>query len=180
MKTTRARKLEMNPVSRIMAILSFIVLLSVSWTTVSAQTGSVNFSGTWAFNESKSTQSEGGFRFAPALLAVNHSGTNIDIESTSNGPNGEFKSNSKYTTDGKECSNTMFGDNIRKSLVTWSADKKSLVFSHTMNFERDGQSMEMKSTETWKINESDKTLAIESVFNTPNGEMRRTNVYDKK
>jgi hypothetical protein len=74
----------------------------------------------------------------------------------------------------------MFGDNIRKSLVTWSADKKSLVFSHTMNFERDGQSMEMKSTETWKINESDKTLAIESVFNTPNGEMRRTNVYDKK
>jgi len=145
MKTTRFLNLKMYPVNRINLILTLAFLMSLSWYGVSAQTGDVNFTGTWAFNESKSTQSEGGFRFAPSLLVVNHSGTGIDIESTSNGPNGEFKSNSKYTTDGKECSNKIFGDNIRKSLVNWSADKKSLVFSHTMNFERDGQSMEMKS-----------------------------------
>lgn len=160
----------------IMAVIGFFFAFSG----VAAQTGSNNFTGTWVFNESKSTQSEGGFRFAPTQLVVSHSSTNLSIEGTSNGPNGEFKTNSKYTTDGKECSNTAFGDNIRKSVVKWTDDGKSLVFSHMMNFERDGQSMEMKSTETWKLNDSDKTLAIESVFNTPNGEMRRTNVYDKK
>ena len=180
MKTQRSLHLKRNPAYRIQVILTLTVLLLLSWSAISAQTGSLNFTGTWVFNESKSTQSEGGFRFAPTQLVVNQSGTNLDIEGTSNGPNGEFKSSSKYTTDGKECSNTAFGDNIRKSVVNWTSDGKSLVFSHTMNFERDGQSLEMKSTETWKINDSDKTLAIESVFNTPNGEMRRTNVYDKK
>jgi hypothetical protein len=161
--------------------MTLIALFFAYYCTLSAQTGSVNFSGTWAFNESKSTQPEGGGpRFAPTELVVNHSGVNLDIESTMNGPNGEFKSSSKYTSDGKECSNTAFGDNIRKSVVKWSDDGKSLIFSHTMNFERDGQSMEFKSTETWKINDADKTLSIESVFNTPNGEMKRTNVYDKK
>jgi hypothetical protein len=49
-----------------------------------------------------------------------------------------------------------------------------------MNFERDGQTNEFKSSETWKINDSDKTLVIETVFNGPNGEMKSTNVYDKK
>ena len=118
---------------------------------------------------------------AATSMVITQDGNNLTIDRTSQGPNGEdFKSTSKFTLDGKECVNTVFGNNTMKSIVTWSADKKSLGFAHTMNFERDGQTNEFKSSETWKINDADKTMAIETVFNGPNGEMKITNVYDKK
>jgi hypothetical protein len=157
------------------------LLFLSSASSILAQTGSVNFSGIWAFNESKSTQSQGGFRMAPSMMTITQEGTNLTIERTSRGQNGEdMKSTYKYTLDGKECVNTIFGNNTRKSIVTWSADGKTLTFAHTMKFEMDGQSNEMKSSEAWKINDSDKTLVIETVMNTPDGEMKSTNIYDKK
>lgn len=144
-----------------------------------AQSGSTNFSGTWAFNESKSSPSQGGFRMAPGKLVITHSGINLAVERTSSGPNGDFVSNDKFTTDGNECVNTMFGDNTRKSTVKWSPDGKSLLFSHYMKFEMQGETREMTTAETWKLNDAT-TLSVETSFNTPNGEVKNTNVYDKK
>lgn len=142
---------------------------------ISAQ--SANFSGTWTFNESKSTQAQGGMRFAPSLMVITQEGNNLTVDRTSKNQNGEdVKSTLKYTLDGKECVNTAFGTNTRKSNVTWSADKKSLLFAHTMTFNDN----EFKTKETWKINDADKTLAVETVFNGQDGEMKATNVYDKK
>ena len=152
-----------------------VVILFVANSTTFAQGGKANFSGTWAFNESKSTPSQGGPRMAATSMTITQDGNNLTVDRTSQGPDGEMKTTSKFTLDGKECVNTIFGDNTRKSVVTWSADGKALNFAHTMNF--NGQ--EFKSTESWKIND-DKTLAIETVFNGPNGEMKATNVYDKK
>ncbi|MGB4293417.1 MAG: hypothetical protein WBJ37_11130 [Bacteroidales bacterium] len=149
------------------------ILMSLSVAKSNAQ---VNFSGTWVLNETKSSPVEGGFRFAPTTINITHNGNELSVQSTMQGPDGDFTFNSKYTLDGKECSNVLFQENVRKSVVQWSADKKSLTFTHTMNFNGN----EFKSTETWTLNETDKTLAIENVFNTPNGEMRMTNVYDKK
>jgi hypothetical protein len=164
----------------VLAFFSFFgFFILTSFVNTIAQTGT-DFSGTWVLNESKSTQPEGGFSMAPVSMVITQEGINLTVERTSNGPNGdEFKSTAKFTTDGKECSNTMFRDNVRKSIVKWSPDKKSLMFDHSMTFERDGQTNEFKSSETWKLN-ADKTLAVETVFNTPNGEMKSTNVYDKK
>jgi hypothetical protein len=154
---------------------TLLVIFSFS-ALISAQTGSVNFSGTWAFNESKSSPSEGGFRFAPSQLVITQNGVDLSVESARSGPDGsDSKSTAKYTTDGKECSNTAFGDNVRKSVVKWSSDGKSLVFSHTMSFNGN----EMKTSETWKLTDG-KTLSVESSFTTPDGEMKSTNVYDKK
>jgi hypothetical protein len=145
----------------------FTFFILASFTTIIAQTGT-DFSGTWVLNESKSTQPEGGFRMAPVSMVITQDGINLTVERTSNGPNGdEFKSTAKFRY------------NVRKSIVKWSPDKKSLVFDHSMTFERDGQTNEFKSSETWKLN-ADKSLAVETVFNTPNGEMSSTNVYDKK
>ena len=158
---------------------TFLFLLYAS--AIFAQTGSVNFSGTWAFNESKSTPSEGGFRMGPSLMVITLDGNNLSYESTRKNQDGEdVKSTSKFTLDGKECVNTVFGTNTRKSIVTWSADKKTLSFAHTMNFEREGQTTEFKSSETWKINDADKTLAIETTMNFQGEERKITNVYDKK
>jgi hypothetical protein len=167
--------------SRTVFLAAFLLaLLFLSGATETfAQTRSVNFSGTWAFNESKSTQAE--FRFAPSLMVVTQEGNNLSIESTRRNQNGEdVKSTSKFTLDGKECSNAAgFGNSTRKSLVTWSADGKTLNFAHTMKFERDGETQEFKSSESWKIN-ADNTLAVETTMNFQGNENKTTNVYDKK
>lgn len=154
----------------------FVLMFLYNATTLQAQTGSVNFSGTWTFNESKSTQSE--FRFAPSLMTVTQEGNNMSIESTRRGmDNEEVKGTAKYTLDGKECSNPGFQNNPRKSVLTWSADGKTLTFTHSNKF-GDGD-QEFKYTETWKIN-PDKTLAVETTMNFQGQENKTTNVYDKK
>jgi hypothetical protein len=165
----------------IKSLLGTFILLLLMVSAMKAQTGKVNFSGTWAFNEAKSTPAEGGFRMGATSYVITQDGINLTVESTRAGRDGqETKTTAKYTLDGKECSNMAFGTNVQKSVVTWSADGKSLTFSNTMNFERDGATTEFKSTQIWKINEADKTFVLESVMNTPNGEMKTTNVYDKK
>jgi hypothetical protein len=158
-------------------VLLMLIMVSVS----NAQTGSVNFSGTWAFNEAKSTPTEGGFRMGAGSFVIKQEGNNLTVERTSPGMDGaEMKTTSKFTLDGKECSNVAFGSATRKSIVKWSADGKSLSFSHVMNFDMNGETTEIKSSEIWKLNEADKTLIMDTVFNSPNGEMKSTNVYDKK
>jgi hypothetical protein len=157
-------------------ILSLLVVSSLN-----SQTGGVNFTGSWAFNETKSSPAQGGFRMGSGSYVITQDGNNLTAERTSTGPDGtERKTTSKYTLDGKECSNTVFNTMVQKSIVQWSADGKSLNFSNTMNMERDGTTTEFKSTQTWKINDADKTLIMESVFNGQNGEVKTTNVYDKK
>jgi hypothetical protein len=156
-----------------------LILLSGSLS-IQAQTAKMDFSGTWAFNESKSTQAEGGFRFAPTKMVITQDGNNLSVERTSVRQGGEeFKSTDKFTLDGKECVNPMFNSS-RKTMVKWSEDGKTLAFSHTMSFDRDGQTQEFKTSEIWKYNETDKTLAVETSFTGPNGEMKLSNVYDKK
>ena len=166
-KTTRA-------ISTIVLLITFISLAAVQ-----AQSGSADFSGTWAFNESKSSPSQGNFRMAPGKLVITHNGINLAVERTSSGPNGDIVSNDKFTTDGNECVNTLFGNNTRKSTVKWSPDGKSLLFSHYMKFEMQGETREMTTSETWKLNDPS-TLSVETSFNGPNGEVKNTNVYDKK
>jgi hypothetical protein len=156
-----------------------IALLILSGTTTAlGQTGSVNYAGTWAFNESKSSQAE--FRFAPSLMVITQEGNNLTVESTRKNQDGEeVKGTAKYTLDGKECSNPGFGNNARKSVLTWSSDGKTLNFSHSSKFDRNGETTEFKYTETWKIN-ADKTLAVETTMNFQGQENKTTNVYDKK
>jgi hypothetical protein len=154
-----------------------VVILFLANSSTFAQAGKTNFSGTWAFNETKSTPSQGGFRMAATLMTITQDGNNLTVDRTSKNQDGDdVKSTYKFTLDGKESVNTVFGTNTRKSIITWSADGKSLNFAHTMNFNGD----DFKSTETWKINETDKTLSVETSMNFQGEERKATNVYDKK
>jgi hypothetical protein len=158
------------------AVVIFLIANSTSY----AQSGKTNFTGTWAFNESKSTPAEGGFRFAASQMVITQEGNNLSSENTRKNQDGEdVKSSLKYTLDGKESVNPAFGNSTRKSVLTWSADGKVLSFAHSMNFERDGQTQEFKSTESWKLTD-DKTLSVETVMNFQGEERKTTNVYDKK
>lgn len=139
-----------------------------------------NFSGTWAFNESKSDFGGSQFRFAATTMVVTQAGNVLTVESTMPGRDGgEMKTTSKYNLDGTVSENPMF-NTTRKSTVAWSADKASMTIASTMTFERDGESREMKSTETWKLTEGGKVLMLESVRPGRDGEMKITVAYDKK
>jgi len=139
-----------------------------------------NFSGIWGFNESKSNFGDSRFRFAATSMVVTQQGNTFTVESTIPGRDGgEMKTTSKYNLDGSISENPMF-NTTRKSIVTWSADKTALTITSTMTFERDGQSREMKTTETWKLAEGGKVLIIESIRPGRDGEMKTTAAYDKK
>ena len=140
-----------------------------------------NFSGTWAFNESKSNFGESQFRFAATLMVVTQDANTLTVESTMPGRDGEeMKTSAKYTLDGKVSENPMF-NSTRKSTVTWSADKSSLIIASTMTFDMGGETREMKSTETWKLSEGGKLLSVESVRpGRDGGEMKTMAAYDKK
>ena len=157
-----------------------VVVITMLFCSVASAQSPVNFSGNWAFNESKSNLGDGPMRMAPITIAVTQEGNNLSTERTMTGRDGnEIKMSGKYTLDGKECENSGFMNMKMKSTVTWAADKKSFTIASTTVFNMNGESMEMKSTEIWKL-EGDKTLKMESTNTTPNGEMSRTLVYDKK
>ena len=148
--------------------------------TTSGLFAQANFSGTWAFNESKSNFGGSEFRFAATTLVVTQDANTLTVESTMPGRDGgEMKSSAKYTLDGNVSENPMF-NTTRKSTVTWSADKTSFTIASTMTFERDGESREIKSTDVWKLAEGGKVLLIESTRPGHDGEMKTTVAYDKK
>jgi hypothetical protein len=147
---------------------------------VSAQNGTINFSGNWALNESKSKLGDGPFKMAASTLTVKQEKNNLSIERVMSGPDGqEMKMTAKYTMDGKECVNSGMMEMKTKSTVTWSDDKISITISSITFFSMNGDNMEMKATEIWKL-EGEKVLKIQSVNDSPDGEIKTSLVYDKK
>jgi len=145
---------------------------------LSAQT--VNFSGTWVLNESKSKFGDAQFRMAAATLTVKQEGNTLTTERNMSSPDGqEMKMTAKYTLDGKECENVGFMESKTKSTVKWSADNKSITIASTTIFNMNGDSMEMKGSETWTL-DGDKILKMETSNTMPDGEMKTSLVYDKK
>jgi hypothetical protein len=156
----------------------FFYLFSVG---TSAQTGSISFSGTWAFNESKSNQGEGGFRMAAKKLVIIQDPNNLSIERTRVRQTGEESIiKEKYTLDGKESTNPVFNEITKKSTVSWSADKKSLTITSKMVFDMNGESTEIKTVEVWKLSDGGKSLTIDSTSSSTRGEQKVTLVYDKQ
>jgi len=144
-----------------------------------AQGAKANFSGSWTFNESKSNLGEGrGFRSA-SQMTVTQDGNNLSVARTRANRDGEATTTTeKYTLDGKESVNTA-GFGPSKTVVTWSADGKTLNFAITRTFDRNGESMEMKSTEAWSLTDAN-TLSLLSTSTFRDTERKTTSVYDKK
>jgi hypothetical protein len=141
-----------------------------------------NFSGTWALNESKSNFGESQFRFAATTLVATQDAKVLTVETTRPGMDGnETKSTAKYNLDGTVSENTGFGNSVRKSTVTWSADKAFITIASTMTFDMNGETRTMNSSETWKLSEGGKVLLLDNVMpGFEGGEMKTTAAYDKK
>lgn len=139
-----------------------------------------NFTGNWTLNEAKSPTPENGFRMGATKMKAIQTEMSLNLDRTFSGRDGEeIVSKETFTLDGKECENLFFQNMKRKSVVTWSTDGKILTISSTTLFERDGETMEMKSSETFKLSDDGKELQVEVSFNTPNGDMKSTVVYNR-
>ena len=139
-----------------------------------------NFAGSWVLNEAKSPMPESGFRMGATKLTATQDDLKLSLESTFKGQNGEdMVSKEVVTLDGKECENTFFQTMKRKSTAVWSADGKVLTINSVTLFERDGETMEMKSSEIIKLSDDGTELHMDVSFSTPNGDMKSTMVYNK-
>ncbi len=163
---------------------SFLLIISMALllvgTTAAFVLRKADFKGDWTFNEGKSKLGEGRFRMAPQKLKVTSEGESITIERTNNTPNGETATSSeKLTFDGKATESTVFGSAKKSSVAAWSANGEELTINATLNFERDGQTFEVKTTEVWKLLDGGKTLSIDYTSVSQRGTNNQTFVYDK-
>ena len=131
-----------------------------SFTTVADR---ANFSGDWKLDESKSELGEFGGRVARSIKA-DQKDNDITIERTTPGFNGgdPVTTTVTLTYDGKVTESEGFGGSKRKSTASWSGDGSTLTVNNTIIFERDGQTNEFKSTETWTVNKRRLTFCCHS------------------
>lgn len=141
----------------------------------------VDFSGVWAFNESKSNLGDDNRRRGDSKLTVKQEDNLLTVDRVRQNRQGEeVTTNEKFTLDGKESKNMGPRDREIITIVNWTADKKGLIFKSTRSFERQGETFEIKSEQTWSLSDDGKTLTIESTSTSPRGERKATYVYDKK
>ena len=137
-----------------------------------------DFSGEWKLNESKSNL--GQFGRAARKLKIEGSVESMAIQrALTNQAGEEVTSNEKLTFDDKESESTVFGSAKKKSKAKWSDDGKKLTVKSTIAFERNGETMEIKSTEVWSLSEDGKTLTIETESTSSFGTNNTKLVYDK-
>ncbi len=131
-----------------------------------------DFSGSWTLNTSKSKLGERSF--APKSVVIVQTKSDISIETRSEFQGEERVRKSKYTLDGKECTNKGFRDMDVKSTAVWSADKKSLTI--TSKIQMDNGDMTMKSV--YKMDGAN--LVNQSSSSSSMGDRSETQVFDKK
>ncbi len=152
---------------RIYAVAVLMMLLSS--TVVLAKP---NFSGEWKMNSGKSDY---GMMPVPSsnIMKITHSDPDLRVVTTQVGEQGEFTSDSKYTTDGKECVNK-FREMDRRSTLKWDGD--TLTVESKMDFQGNAVTI----SEKWSLSEDGKTLTIQRHFSAPQGEGDVKTVLEKQ
>ena len=142
---------------------------------------SVDFSGEWKLNEQKSELGQFGGRSAKTIKVTSSDAKGISIERTSTNQNGEaVVRKESLTFDGKESESAGgFGNSTRKASAKWSDDGQSMIINSVTTFDRNGEKMEVKQKETWKLGDSGQTLTIESNSTSSFGESTTKLVYEK-
>jgi hypothetical protein len=159
------------------AIIALFLFVCFSSATLAQKT--IDFTGKWALNESKSELGEGRF-FSASELNVKQDGNTMVIDRVRTGRDGGTRTTTEnLTLDGKE-SVTESEFRTMTSTAVWSEDGKSLTIKSKSEFEREGQTFTMNMTEIWTLEEEGKLLKIQSTSSSPRGERSVTLAYDKK
>ncbi len=131
-----------------------------------------NFSGTWKLNGSKSDY---GPMPAPEkyVSKIKHEDPKLEISSDVSGQQGDYTAETKYTTDGKECANTVRNFSM-KTTLKW--DGEVLMFDSKADFNGN----EILFKDKWSVSADGKTLTIDRHITAPQGEFDQKQVFDRQ
>ena len=148
------------------------VWTAMTWAVALPALAAPNFTGEWKLNVSKS---EFGQMPPPnsRVDKIAHEGVNLTVVTRQSREQGEFTSESKYTTDGKECTNEIRGSQF-KSTLKWDGD--ALVISTKGKF-RDN---EFTMVSKWTLSPDGKTLTLNTHFASSMGEGDTRTVLEKQ
>jgi hypothetical protein len=154
-------------VHRRIAILALVALSAAAF--LSAKP---NFTGEWVMNPA---QSDFGPIPAPTKMVrtIQHDEPNLHIRNQQSGAQGDITTELKYTTDGKESTNTTRGGEV-KGTCKWEGDSLVIESKRTI------QSMEITQVDRWTMSEDGKSMKVESSLKTPQGDFNLTVAFDKK
>ncbi|MBM3811189.1 MAG: hypothetical protein FJW20_06085 [Acidimicrobiia bacterium] len=131
-----------------------------------------NFSGDWKMDPAKSD-------FGPMpppetlTMKIKHEEPAVEVKSHQVSVQGEMEGDSKYTTDGKECVNTIRSTEV-KSTVTWEGEVLRMVSK--LNFQGNDVTLDDK----WTLSEDGKTLTIDRNISSAQGEFPMKTVLVKQ
>ncbi len=131
-----------------------------------------DFSGNWKLDPDKSS-------FGPLptpdsmTRKIEHNDPNLSYNETRTGPDGDQNMMIKYSTDGKEVTNSMMGNDI-KSKASW--DGNALVITGTANI----GGGDVKLSDRWTLSDDGKTLTDALNISAPQGEFKITYVLVKQ
>ncbi|MEP7365933.1 MAG: hypothetical protein ABI972_21975 [Acidobacteriota bacterium] len=132
-----------------------------------------NLTGTWKLDASKS---EFGPMPGPSSMTrvINHTDPTMTVKTTQAGQRGEFTTELKYTTDGKESVNTTRMGDV-KSVVAWEGD--TLIVKYKINNPNAG---ELNFEERWDVEGDGKTMNVKTKVTGPAEPMYRKMVFTKE
>ena len=131
-----------------------------------------NFSGDFKLNISKSDF--GGMPSPTSLsMTLTHEDPKLKSVVKQSGEMGDFEMEANYTTDGKECTNEIFGSPY-KSVLTWDGD--ILLIESKGKF---GDS-DFSISDKWSLSADGKTLTINRNFKSGMGDAVQKMVLEKK
>ena len=141
----------------------------------------VDFSGEWKLNESKSDMGQ----FTPIVPLKIKAEQKADVLTiTKTSPN--FDSGSDVTAsetlpfDGTQVETKIVpGDSKRKASAKWSDDGQTLTITYTLMLNFNGQTTEVKGTETWAVSNDGKTLTTTNTSTSSFGDNTYKGIYEK-
>ena len=130
-----------------------------------------DYSGHWVIDLAKS---DFGMLPPPEKMErdIDHKDPQMQIKSMQKSERGEFTTESKYTTDGKEATVQMRGRDA-KVVAKWAGGKLEV------NTKSEFNGTEITQNETWTLSSDAKTLTIDNVIKAPQGEFAAKSVFTK-
>ena len=132
-----------------------------------------NLTGTWKLDPAKS---EFGPMPGPSSMTrvIDHNDPAMAVKTTQAGQRGEFTTELKYTTDGKESVNTTRMGEV-KSMVAWDGD--TLVVKYKLNTPNAG---ELNFEERWEVEGGGKSMTVKTKVTGAGEPMNRKMVFTKE
>ncbi|MGC9945206.1 MAG: hypothetical protein ABSF64_02315 [Bryobacteraceae bacterium] len=148
-----------------------VALLAAAFGLLQAQ-AKPNFSGSWKLNTAKSD-----FGAMPAPDTRNdkivHADPGLTDSFTQSGPRGELAAEMKYSTDGKETTNSLRGNQI-VSIAKWEGDELVIAAKTSM------QGADITFTDRWSLSADGNTLTIQRHAVSPLGETDQKILLEKQ